>query len=112
MVFRAAIRALNPLSPMTLTEFRASLQAPPPVLPAPLLALWNDAKGDWDAAHKCVDRAEDQDGMWVHAYLHRKEGDLSNARYWYSRAGRPPQEGPLETEWDAIAGALLARVGP
>jgi hypothetical protein len=50
--------------------------------------------------------------MWVHAYLHRKEGDLSNARYWYSRAGRPPQEGPLETEWDAIAGALLARVGP
>jgi hypothetical protein len=92
---------------MTLTEFRASLQGPPPAVSAPLLALWHDAKGDWNAAHKCVDHAEDPDGMWVHAYLHRKEGELGNARYWYARAKRPPAEGALEEEWAAIAVALL-----
>lgn len=74
-----------------------------------LRALWHDAKGDWNAAHKCVDELSDSDNMWVHAYLHRKEGDLSNARYWYRRAGRPPHSGSLEDEWGEIAAALLER---
>lgn len=95
--------------PLALDEFLATLTASkPPPLPAPLRALWLDAKGDWDAAHKCVDTRDDAASMWVHAYLHRKEGDLSNARYWYARAGRPPQSGPLDGEWAAVATALLA----
>lgn len=106
--------SLNPsLTPsVTLAAFRAALtggEAPP--LPAPLRALWLDAKGDWDGAHKCVDAGEDAASMWVHAYLHRKEGDLSNARYWYARAGRPPAQGPLKTEWEAILCALLDKTG-
>ena len=97
------------LMPLTLADFRASLSAPapPPLTPA-LQALWRDAKGDWDGAHKCVDERDESDSMWAHAYLHRKEGDLWNARYWYHRAGRPPQEGPLDVEWAEIATALLA----
>lgn len=97
------------LMPLTLADFRASLAAPapPPLTPA-LQALWRDAKGDWESAHKCVDERDESDSMWAHAYLHRKEGDLWNARYWYARAGRPPQDGPLDAEWAEIATALLA----
>jgi hypothetical protein len=94
---------------LSLPSFLASIQsgdAPP--LSAPLRALWLDARGDWDGAHKCVDVREDKDSCWTHAYLHRKEGDQWNARYWYARAGRPPREGPLEEEWREIAAALLA----
>lgn len=96
---------------MTLAAFRASLLSSPapPDLPPPLLALWWEGKGDWDRAHKCVDTRSDPDSMWVHAYLHRKEGDLSNARYWYRRAGRPPHGGSLADEWREIAAALLER---
>ncbi len=94
---------------LTLADFRASLAAAdPPTLPAPLRALWLDAKDDWDGAHKCVDELDDADSMWVHAYLHRKEGDIGNARYWYARAGRPPQTAPLAQEWAEIAAALLS----
>ena len=95
--------------PLMLADFRAALatDAPPPLTPA-LRALWLDAKGDWDGAHKCVYMREDKDSAWVHAYLHRKEGDLSNARYWYARASRPPQDGTLDSEWAGIATALLA----
>ncbi len=93
----------------TLADFRASLTgSDPPTPAAPLRALWFDARGDWDVAHTCVDVRDDKDSMWVHAYLHRKEGDLSNARYWYARAGRPPRESPLDEEWAEIATALLA----
>lgn len=96
--------------PMTLAEFTASVSAAtPPAFPASLLALWHDAKGDWDRAHKCVAALDDEDGMWVHAYLHRKEGDLSNARYWYARAGRPPARESLADEFAAILAALLAK---
>ena len=93
---------------MTLDAFLESLStAEPPALPPPLRALWFDAKGDWNAAHKCVDDKSDPGSMWVHAYLHRKEGDLSNAAYWYRRAGREPCSGALDQEWREIAEALL-----
>ena len=86
---------------------------PPADVAPPLRALWLDARGDWSAAHKCVDELDrpgvDADAMWVHAYLHRKEGDRENAGHWYRRAGRPVAEGPLDEEWRAIAVALLAK---
>jgi hypothetical protein len=93
---------------MTLTEFKATLsfEAPPDVAPV-LVALWHDAKGDWDAAHAVAQDVDDESGSWVHAYLHRKEGDEANAGYWYRRAGRPPFRGSLDQEWDEIAEALL-----
>ncbi|WP_442755294.1 hypothetical protein ACNHKD_01110 [Methylocystis sp. JAN1] len=94
---------------LSLQSFLASIRSGDrPPLPMPLRALWLDARGDWAGAHKCVDMRQDKDSCWVHAYLHRKEGDLWNARYWYARAGRPPREGPLEEEWREIAAALLA----
>lgn len=76
----------------------------------PLLhALWQDAQGHWDVAHSLVDELETPGGCWVHAYLHRKEGDAANAAYWYQRANKTPFSGPLEAEWTTIATALLAR---
>jgi hypothetical protein len=83
-------------------------KAPPSGLTAPVLALWWAKKGDWDQAHKLVMAEDSREAAWVHAYLHRVEGDLGNAGYWYRRAGRPQTDGPLETEWTAIAEALLA----
>lgn len=98
---------------MNLATFQASLaaDAPPTGLSLPLQALWYDAKGDWAEAHRLAQRAETTEGSWVHAYLHRVEGDLSNARYWYTRAGRPPATQPLQEEWAAIAQALLEGSG-
>lgn len=94
---------------MTMAEFRATLSAdtPPGDLRRALTALWHDAKGDWDAAHRVAQDVEDETGAWVHAYLHRKEGDASNAAYWYRRAGRPMARGTLDAEWEEIAAALL-----
>ena len=82
--------------------------APPADWPGPVRALWHDARGDWDAAHGCAQEDESRDGSWVHAYLHRKEGDAGNAGYWYARAGRPfPARGTtLEAEWESIARAV------
>jgi hypothetical protein len=94
---------------MDLTEFRASVQAgEPPKVGAPLQALWWDAKGDWGRAHECAQAGPGASGAAVHAYLHRKEPDLANARYWYNRAGRAPATGALDEEWDALATELLA----
>ena len=94
---------------MTLSDFTATLKnAAAPDLPPALVALWHDARGDWDAAHKVAQDVDDETGAWVHAYLHRKEGDLSNASYWYHRAQRPVQSGSLETEWEQIVTALLS----
>ncbi len=73
-----------------------------------LQALWHDARGDWSRAHACVQDDESREAAWVHAYLHRKEGDAGNAAYWYARARRPVASGNLEAEWAALAGALLA----
>ena len=94
---------------MTIDEFRNTIASvsPPSVSPA-LIALWHDARGDWNAAHHVAQDVEDETGAWVHAYLHRKEGDLSNASYWYHRAHRPVQSGSLETEWQQIVTALLS----
>lgn len=95
---------------MTLKDFKGMLAsgAPPPRLTPLLLALWHDAKGDWDAAHRVAQDVDTEYGAWVHGYLHRKEGDASNAGYWYRRAKRQFPVGTLEQEWDAIAGALLS----
>ena len=94
---------------MTLDEFRESLTAtePPMGLTQALVGLWWDAKGDWTRAHESAQQDEGIAGSWVHAYLHRKEGDRSNAAYWYHRAARPMGSEPLEAEWVAIVRALL-----
>ena len=94
---------------MTLEQFHASLQqsSPPDRLDLALAGLWWDAKGDWTRAHESAQQDEGIGGSWVHAYLHRKEGDLSNASYWYSRAGRRPSNSTLEEEWTQIATELL-----
>ena len=94
---------------MNLSEFRASTTAdqPPAGLSLPLLTLWWEAKGDWKRAHQCAQDDRTPNGAIVHAYLHRVEGDLSNAGHWYSRAGRPPATGPLTEEWTALAGEFL-----
>ena len=96
---------------MTFDEFRASLAAdaePPAGLSAPLRALWLDGNGDCAAAHGTVDDLETKAAMRVHAYIHRKEGDLDNARYWYGRAGATPSTESLESEWAALVRAMLA----
>src|SRR5689334_5731773 len=94
---------------MTLAEFNASLQsaAPPSGLEPPLQSLWWAAKGDWEKAHTIVMKEDSREAAWVHAYLHRQEGDLPNAGYWYRTAGRPVASGTFQSEWTAIAGALL-----
>jgi hypothetical protein len=91
---------------MTFQEFIAAVALPAAIGPA-LQALWLDARGDWDRAHDLAQQAGGRDGAWVHAYLHRKEGDDMNAGYWYARAGRPAATGDLRAEWEAIARALL-----
>ena len=94
---------------MTVDEFRQSLTAsePPVGLTLALAGLWWDAKGDWTRAHESAQQDEDRDGSWVHAYLHRKEGDQSNAAYWYSRAGKPVCRESLDAEWLGIVKGLL-----
>ena len=94
---------------MDLDAFKVSLagDSPPAGVAGTLAALWHLAKGEWDAAHALAQAAEDADGAWVHAHLHRVEGDPSNAGYWYRRAGRSRSHAPLDVEWDEIASALL-----
>jgi hypothetical protein len=94
---------------MTLEEFRQSLAAtdPPTGFTLALAGLWWDAKGDWTRAHESAQLDEGRDGSWVHAYLHRKEGDHGNAAYWYSRAGKPVCRESLDQEWLSIVKALV-----
>ena len=96
---------------MDFTTFKHSLaaKAPPKALSHAARALWWDAKGDWDKAHASAQKGEAKAGAWVHAYLHRKEGDAANAGYWYRRAGKTAAGGPLAAEWEAIARALLGK---
>jgi len=90
-------------------DFRASVAGAEPAagLDVPLSALWWAAKGDWDKAHKLVQDEDTRDAAWVHAYLHRVEGDLSNAGYWYRQAGQPVAEDALDAEWERMVSALL-----
>jgi hypothetical protein len=96
---------------MSFADFQESTAGgvPPAGLSGPLRALWLDARGEWDAAHEAAQAAGGADGAWVHAYLHRKEGDEMNAGYWYARAGQPAATGEFAAEWAAIARALLGR---
>ncbi len=99
---------------MTTQELKASLadSKPPEGLSQLGEALWWDAKGDWSRAHAIAQDIASSGAAWVHAYLHRKEGDASNAAYWYERAGKPHTRQSLDSEWDDIAETLLADVGP
>lgn len=97
---------------MSFAEFRdsvATAATPPADLSGARLALWRDGRGDWEAAHAAAQADDGPAGAWVHAYLHRKEGDQGNAAYWYRRAGRPmpPATLTLEAEWDGIARELF-----
>lgn len=94
---------------MDYAEFKASLASnkPPAGLSLAMQALWWDAKGDWHKAHACAQAQDDADGAWVHAYLHRKEGDAFNAGYWYRQARKPAFSGSLEAEWESLVRALL-----
>ena len=94
---------------MNFASFRASLDsnAPPPGSNVYLSALWYDAKLDWDKAHELIQDVHDAKAAWVHAYLHRKEGDTSNAGYWYSKAGKIMPGYSLEKEWEEIVTALI-----
>ena len=105
-------RELKPatlLNAMTADEFKRSLNKSQPAgdLAPALAALWWAAKDDWDRAHEVVIAHDDSDCAWVHAYLHRREGDLPNARWWYRQAHQPAATGPLDAEWNAIVRGLL-----
>ena len=91
---------------MTIAEFEAEDSQ---AFEGALLALWWDAKGDWVKAHEIAQDMESVDGAWVHAYLHRKEGDVGNAAYWYRRAGRRVAAGDLRLEWEGFVGEILGR---
>jgi hypothetical protein len=95
----------------TLTAFKASLSGarPSPEFDPPLAALWWAAKGGWNEAHMIVQNETSAEAAWVHAYLHRVEGDLGNAGYWYRRAAKAVATGPCEAEWEGIAAMLLER---
>ena len=93
---------------MTIEQFRRSLaDAQPPDLAPLLRALWHDARGDWERAHSIAQDIDDDSASWVHAYLHRKEGDQGNAAYWYRRARKPVATDSLDDEWARIVMALL-----
>jgi len=94
---------------MTLKEFKLTLNqnSSPENINDLLTALWYDAKGDWNKSHKITQDINGTNAAWVHAYLHRKEGDSGNASYWYSRAGKSFSNKSLEEEWEEIVEALL-----
>ena len=104
-----SVAAAAILTHMTLAELKAAVASqtpPPPSCPPVIRALWFDAIGDWERAHALAQDVHTPDGSWVHAYLHRKEGDADNAAYWYHRAGRPVERGALDDEWQTLAKAL------
>ena len=95
---------------MTLQEFKATLKddVPPTDLSAYLIALWYEQRGNWNRAHEIVQEVESSTAAWVHAYLHRREGDEWNSRYWYRQSGRPFPTGiSLDEEWERMVADLL-----
>ncbi len=95
---------------VNISEFQSSLaaEAPPAGAATLLQALWHDAKGDWQRAHEIAQSVQGKAGARIHAYLHRKEGDLDNSNYWHGRAGSTLPDVPLEKEWEMLAEQLLA----
>jgi hypothetical protein len=98
---------------MTPAKFRRSLSAddPPEPLSGIQRALWYGARGDWTRAHEIVQKEDSSDAAWVHAWLHRIEGDLGNARYWYGRAGRPERTGTTDEELEELLAELVTKPG-
>jgi hypothetical protein len=94
---------------MTYEQFCSSLKqgSPPADVSVYLQSLWYDAKGDWDQSHELIQHLNDKTAAWIHAYLHRKEGDTFNANYWYNRAARRMPGYSLEKEWEEITNELL-----
>ena len=94
---------------MTFDEFKKSLAGKQPSgeTSVYIKALWHDANNDWETAHNLMQDMNDKTAAWIHAYLHRKEGDIWNADYWYSRAGRKRPDVSLNKEWEEIVKALL-----
>ena len=94
---------------MTFESFKSSvaLNRPPDNASPYLLSLWHDAKGNWEKAHTIIQDIDDRSASWIHAYLHRKEGDISNADYWYHRANKKRPNYSLEEEWNQIAREFL-----
>jgi hypothetical protein len=94
---------------MNLKEFQGSLEAtvPPEGIAEPLQALWREAKGDWDGAHAIVRSNKSKASSRVHAYLHRKEGDIANSKFWHERAGSMLPDVPVEKEWEMLVVSLL-----
>lgn len=95
---------------MNIEEFRKQNPQQIKSYPLALQALWYDYQNDWHKSHKLIDTSSDRDCAWVHAYLHRKEGDLSNARYWYRRSGQPESKLSLTEERQQIAQTLLEQI--
>ena len=94
---------------MDFETFNKSLSAaaPPAGVTIYLQSLWYDGKGDWEQAHTIIQDIEDKTASWIHAYLHRKEGDKWNAQYWYTKAGKPMPSNTLQQEWEGMVKALL-----
>lgn len=95
--------------PVSGEDFRASLKGdfPPPAWSDPFRALWWDARGDWESAHEIAQDLPTSWGSWMHAYLHRKEGDPWNAGYWYRKAGVRERRDSLEVEFEALLQSAL-----
>ena len=94
---------------MNSIDFRESIKGnePPSESSDHLKALWYDAKGDWKKAHEIIQDIDDKNASWIHAYLHRKEGDTGNADYWYSRAGKRRPSMALENEWEELVASFI-----
>jgi hypothetical protein len=94
---------------MQFEAFKQSLQRPTPPegVSVYLIAMWHEGRKEWDRAHHLVDELEDTTSCWVHAYLHRKEGDIGNADYWYRKANKKRPDTTLDEEWENIVKALL-----
>jgi len=101
---------LQTISKMTFTEFKSSLigSSAPQGLPVELEALWYDGKGDWNKSHEVIQDVNSKNAAWIHAYLHRKEGDLGNAQYWYSRANKAMPKMSIEEEWQTLVEYFLS----
>ena len=102
-------RQIESVNNLELEEFRETLNAssPPKELSEYLNSLWYDAKGNWNKAHDVISEIEDKNAAWIHAYLHRKEGDIGNADYWYNQAGKKRSDAILKKEWEEIVKEFL-----